>query len=165
MSESKALDELARELRRPVRGADGWDAIEARLRRETMREPSRQLVPRALLAAAAVLWVAVGIWPSSSATPYLLLEEPELVKLGLERSRLERELASLASDVELRLAAADAGVLTLQSRLEFIESNLENCRRAAAGNGSNRQVQRALLRCLESKLIVVRYLLARTETA
>jgi hypothetical protein len=136
-----------------------FETVAARARRRPFA--LRRLVPRALLAAAAIV-VAVlaflrgGRSTTADAAPALLTAN-QLVQAERTESRLEAETDALARRVAERgAAAASEDGQALSEELAFLESALGECRDALAGNELHPQLRRQLAELAERRLDLLR---------
>jgi hypothetical protein len=140
-------------------GADLWPEISARLTPRRSAIPGRLVLPRWLLAAAAVLLVSL-----SSGITAIVLRGGPAVPVPAEPARLgaqEAEYAVAAADLtrtleQARGRLAPATIATIRRNLATIDSALAESRRALARDPDNSDLEELVLTAWRQKVDLLR---------
>ena len=153
------IDGAARSLKVPVAAPGLRERIEegfAVRSRLLWRRPSRLL--RVATAAAAVLLALAtfSLYVIDGGTPRpAVMGRVEACSLETEIRRMELKIAGIEPRFRQE-ALSDAGNAPLVTgQIDYIDSNIENCRRLAAHNVLNRGVRRSLLTCYRKKIEII----------
>ena len=157
---SARVDDLARGLRQPVEADGLWERIESAL--TAAAAPRRMPWTSILATAAALLAVALLLRGMGDAVPSTLLADGEALvmsdELELWESRLERlEPAYFGRPQTERVSP-------VRGQLDYLQANIDRCRKAASANKLNRVVRRSLVDSTRRRALLLESLLTPSRT-
>jgi hypothetical protein len=158
----------AASLRREGEAPHLWDRIEAGLRKQAvMSGPKRteknflarflRPFPAAVLLAGMGVLAAGGYLSLKGRHPSSgLLADKALARVERKEAEYREAIEALAAEVRPRLVVADAELAMLyRERLEAIDAQIDQCRRAIETNPANAHIRRSLMAALQDKKVAL----------